>query len=35
LGLFEAADSGMLGRQERQIVRSTNDLYVFLPENGD
>lgn len=31
LGLFSPADSGMDVGQERQIVRSTSELDVFLP----
>ena len=31
LGLFGAADSGMVNRQERQIARSTSGLCQFLP----
>ena len=34
LGLFSPADSGIESKQERQIVRPTSDLDVFLPEIG-
>ena len=34
LGRLSPADSGMRTRQERQIVRPTSELCVFLPELG-
>ena len=34
LGPLIPADSGIIGRQERQIVRSTSDLHGFLPGFG-
>jgi len=35
LGLFNPAASGIIFRQERQIVRPALGLHGFLPEIGD